>query len=489
MSRAAARLALLALLAAASQPERGVAGEPDWNAIGAEAARALSGYVQIDTTNPPGNELAGALYLKRFFDAEGIASQLYESAPGRATLVARLPATGGGAPAAGPVLLLSHIDVVPADPSAWSFPPFSGAIENGAVYGRGAIDDKGQGIAHAFAFALLHRLGTPLDRDFVFAATASEEAGLDVGADWMVEHHWDALGPPVVVWNEGGLSTHTPIASGRILNAISNTEKRALWMTLRATGEGGHGSQPIPNGASDRVVRALYRIETHPTPLHITPTVEETLRRTSLVADFPLSFALRNISNPLVLRLVQPEFERSRVTNAMVRDTIALTGLRAGQKHNVIPRTAEAMLDVRLLPDTDANAFLGWLKQVIDDPSVEIQLEPDGDVTAFRSWRQRVLGDPDAPVPESPVDNELFHGLESELANDFPDALSVPLQTTGGSDSKWFRARGVPAYGYLPALGDDALLATIHGVDERMPVAELTRAVRLEYRTLVRLAR
>ena len=323
----------------------------------------------------------------------------------------------------------------------------------------------------------------------MFAATASEEAGVEVGADWMVEHHWDALGPPVVVWNEGGLSTRSPIASGRILNAISTTEKRALWMTLHATGEGGHGSQPVQNGASDRVVRALYRIETHPTPLHITPTVEEMLRRASYAAGFPVDLALRNISNPLVLRLAQPQFERSRITNAMVRDTIAVTGLRAGVKHNVIPRTAEAMLDVRLLPDTDANAFLGWLKLVIDDPSVEIQLEPDGDMTAFRSWRERVLGNADAPVPESPVDNELFHALESELAGEFPDALSVPLQTTGGSDSKWFRARGVPAYGYLPALGDEALVATIHGLDERMPVAELARAIRVEYQTLVRLSR
>jgi len=457
-------------------------------ALADDAKRLCQTLLRIDTTNPPGNERAGALYLKRFFDAEGIESQLYESAPGRANLIARLPATTP-APTAGPLLLLSHIDVVPADATAWSFPPFSGAIENGAVYGRGAIDDKGHGIAHAFAFALLHRLGTSRDRDVVFAATASEEAGVEVGADWMVEHHWDALGPPVVVWNEGGLSTRSPIASGRILNAISTTEKRALWMTLRATGEGGHGSQPIRNGASDRVVRALHRIETHPTPLHVTSTVEETMRRASYAADFPLGFALRNISNPLVLRLAQPQLERSRVTNAMVRDTIAVTGLRAGLKHNVIPRTAEAMLDVRLLPDTDADAFLGWLKQVIDDPSVEIQLEPDGDATAFRSWRERVLGNPDAPVPESPVDNELFRALESELANEFPDAISVPLQTTGGSDSKWFRARGVPAYGYLPALGDEALVATIHGLDERMPVAELARAIRVEYRILVRLSR
>jgi acetylornithine deacetylase/succinyl-diaminopimelate desuccinylase-like protein len=155
----------------------------------------------------------------------------------------------------------------------------------------------------------------------------------------------------------------------------------------------------------------------------------------------------------------------------------------------VIPRSAEAMLDVRLLPDTDAGAFLGWLRQVIDDPSVELELEPDGDTTAFRSWRERVLGNPDAPVPASPVDDDLFRALESELAREFPDGITVPFEMSGGSDSKWFRARGVPAYGYLPALLDDALVATIHGLDERMPVAELVRAIRVEYRTFVRLVR
>jgi acetylornithine deacetylase/succinyl-diaminopimelate desuccinylase-like protein len=487
LAGAAGAALLLWTAAGATAGDRAPAPEPaEWKAVGEEAARLLSGYIRIDTTNPPGGELPGAQYLARFFRAEGIETQIFESAPGRANVVARLPATNPDA-SARPILLLSHIDVVPADPEAWSFPPFEGVVREGWVYGRGAIDDKGQGIVHALAFALFQRLGTSHDRDIVFAATAAEEAGFDAGADWMVEHHWDDLGPPAVVWNEGGTSTRSPIADDRVVNAIATTEKRSLWLTLVAHGPGGHGSQPIPDSATNRLVRALDRILDHPTPLRITPTVAESLRRVSVAAEFPLGFAMRHVSNPLVLRLAGPELEANRVTNAMVRDTVALTGLEAGLEHNVIPRRAAGRLDLRLLPDTDSQAFLDWVRAVVDDPEIEIEIEPDSDAVAFRAWRKRVVGDADASVPPSPVDTPFFEALEAELAQEFPGSITIPLQTTGGSDSKYFRARGVPAYGYLPALADPQLLDSIHGLDERVPVAELERAVRLTYRTLVRL--
>jgi acetylornithine deacetylase/succinyl-diaminopimelate desuccinylase-like protein len=486
--RAAAAI-LLALAGAASAETP--AGEPDWSAVGEEAARLLSGYIRIDTTNTgagdTGNESRGAGYLERFLASEGISSQRLSAAPGRDNLLARLPATAAAPGGPGPVLLLSHIDVVPAEPADWAFPPFSGQVADGFVHGRGALDDKGQGVVHALAMALLVRQRVPRGRDVVFAATAAEEAGFDLGVDWLVEHHWQALGPPAVVWNEGGFALESPLVGGRLLHAIATTEKRSLWMTLRTEGPGGHGSQPQPGSAVDRLVRALDRILDHPTPIRVTDTVAETMRRASSAASFPLSTILRHLDNPVVLRLAAADLEANRATNAMVRDTIALTGLTAGVKHNVIPLAAEARLDVRLLPDGDPEKFLAWLRMILDDPSVQITLEPDGDHTAARAWRERVLGDGDAPVPASPVDNELFRALETELAVEFPGSLTVPLQTTGGSDSKWFRARGVPAYGFMPARIDEALLGSVHGLDERIPVAELERAVRVSYRVLRRL--
>jgi acetylornithine deacetylase/succinyl-diaminopimelate desuccinylase-like protein len=492
MDREGVVVRALAAALAISALAPGARAEPDWSAAGDQASRMLAGYIQLDTTNGPvppgvvtGHETRGARYLGRFFEDERIDYEILGATPQRDSVIARLPAThpdGTGA-----VLLLSHLDVVPAEPEDWAFPPYSGEIAGGFVYGRGALDDKGQGIVNALALALLAREELPRRREVVFAATAAEEAGFDLGADWLVEHHWQKLGPPAVVWNEGGFPLRSPLVGDRVLNAIATTEKRSLWMTLRATGPGGHGSQPIPGGAADRVVRAVGRILDHPTPVRVTPTVAETMRRAGDATEFPLSTLLRNISNPVVLRLASGRLEANPSTNAMVRDTIALTGLGAGVKHNVIPRAAEARLDVRLLPDTDAERFLAWLRVVIADPAIEIELEPDGDHVAARRWRERVLGDPDAPVPDSPVDNELFQALERELAVELPDSITVPLQSPGGSDSKWFRARGVPAYGFMPALIDEELLTTVHGLDERIPVAELTRALRVTYRVLLRL--
>ncbi len=444
----------------------------DWRAVRERTAELLSGYIRIDTTNPPGRELAGARYLAAFLEGEGIETRILVSQGQRGNLIARLPATEPEPPAGGPVLLLSHIDVVPADPRDWKVPPFSGAIRDGFVHGRGALDDKGHGVVQAMALALLARHGGPRHRDVILAATAGEEADPEVGVAWLVEHHLAELGPPEVVWNEGGASTRHPLIGSETLNAVATTEKRALWLTLVAEGEGGHGSQPVRDSAVARLARALARIDAWETPIRITTTVDEMMRRLAPYTDFPLSVLLPRLGNPLVRRLAAGGLTGSRVTNAMVRDTIALTGLRAGLKHNVIPRRAEATLDIRLLPDTDAALFLAHLAEVIGDPTVHLEGIPDP---------------LPAPKHPSPVDSPFFHVLEAELAVEFPGSVTVPMQTTGGTDSAFFRHRGIPAYGYFPALLDEELTSSIHGVDERVPVDALEQAVRVTWRVLRRL--
>jgi acetylornithine deacetylase/succinyl-diaminopimelate desuccinylase-like protein len=426
--------------------------------------------VQIDTTNPPGQERAAADYLAAFFAESGIQVRVIEPAPGRANLLARLPANrpdGSGA-----ILLLSHMDVVPADPAAWSFAPLSGAIRDGAVYGRGALDDKGHGAVFAEALALLKASDAPRRRDLVFCATADEEVFGDLGAAYMVAHHWDELGPPVVVWNEGGASSRVTNLGGLTLNGIASTEKRVLWLHLIAEGEGGHGSQPVRDAANDRLVRALERVLAWETPLRASSAVVEQMRRVGERLDFPLGLALRSVDNPLLLQLFSGFFTGDRLTNAMLRDTISLTMLESGLKHNVIPRRARAALDIRLLPDTDAAAFLEELAAVIDDPGIRIE---------------RVEQELPEIIAGSPVDNELFRAIELEMARELPGSVTVPLQTTGGTDSLYFRRRGVPAYGFLPALLDGELNRSIHGLDERLPLAELERSLRVTTRVLERL--
>jgi acetylornithine deacetylase/succinyl-diaminopimelate desuccinylase-like protein len=468
MSRARPALALC--LALASAPAAAGAAI-DWPAAAEETARLLAEYIRIDTTNPPGNELAGARHLARFLGDAGLEPAIHESAPGRGNVVVRLRAADPD-PRRGPILLLSHIDVVPADASAWTVPPLAGEIRDGFVWGRGALDDKGHGAVFAMALALLRREGVTLRRDLVFCATAAEEAGTG-GADWMVANHWDALGPPAVVWNEGGGALAHPLAPDRVVNGIATTEKRALWLTLATEGESGHGSQPLRDGAVARLARALDRLDRWETPLRLTTTVAEGFRRAGEPLGFPRDLALRHLGNPVVLALASPRLTANRVTNAMVRDTVSLTGLRAGLKHNVIPGRAEATIDVRLLPDTDAAAFLEDLERAIGDSRVRIEGIPD----------------PLPPVLEqSPVANELFAAIEAEMAREIPGSITVPTQTTGGTDSSWFRARGVPAYGFIPAQLPEELVASIHGVDERAPIAELERALRVTYRVLLRLA-
>jgi acetylornithine deacetylase/succinyl-diaminopimelate desuccinylase-like protein len=448
------------------------AAEDDWPAAGRDAAALLSGAIRIDTTNPPGRELAAARYFARYLEAHGIPAELVESAPERGSVIARLPATAPDG--SGPILLLSHLDVVPADAAEWKSPPFAGEIRGGAVWGRGALDDKGHGAVFAAALALLAESRGPRRRDLVFCASADEEMAGAVGVELLVERHWRALGPPAAVWNEGGASAPLDALGGIVANGIATTEKRALWLTLVTEGEGGHGSQPVRDAANDRLVRALARVSAWETPLRLTPTVSEQLARLAPRLELPWNLAVYALRLPGGLALGGRFVTSDRLTNAMVRDTVSLTGLHSGLKHNVIPGRAEATLDVRILPDTDAAAFLRELEAVIDDPLVRVVL-PAG-------------GLPGASTA-SPWRNELFEAIAAEMERELPGSVTLPVQTTGGTDSQPFRERDVPAYGFLPALLTSELNRSIHGPDERFPLTELERAVRVTTRVLERLVR
>jgi acetylornithine deacetylase/succinyl-diaminopimelate desuccinylase-like protein len=314
----------------------------------------------------------------------------------------------------------------------------------------------------------------------VLCAAADEESGGTLGVAWLVEERWEELGPPAVVWNEGGAAARLATLGEVTVNGIATTEKRALWLRLHAEGEGGHGSQPIPTmggtagSAADVLVAALARLAAEETPLRVTPTAAEFLGRIAPATSLPNRLALRHLDHSLARWWIGPTLAGHRFTNALVRDTVALTGLRAGLEVNQIPGRAEATLDARLLPDTDAAAFLTWLGAGLGDPRVEV--EP-------------ILGEPPAPGDASPWDHELFRALEEELARELPGSVTAPLQSTGATDSALFRARGVPAYGFVPALYSDELNATVHGADERMPLEELERAVRVTWRVLARLVR
>jgi len=245
------------------------ADAPDWEALGSEAVSLLVSYLQIDTTNPPGNETRAAQFFKAIFDREGIEARIIESAPERGSIYARL--TGDGSKKA--IILLNHLDVVPADKRLWSVDPFSGEIKDDYVWGRGALDMKGMGILELMTMLILKREGISLKGDVIFLGTADEEAGGRMGAGFIMREHFDLVKDAGLVLNEGSAIT---LRDGKAwFYGVSVSEKSPFGLTLTATGTPGHGSTPRPDSAVNKLIAALQRVISYQTPLKVLPEVQQ----------------------------------------------------------------------------------------------------------------------------------------------------------------------------------------------------------------------
>lgn len=427
----------------------------DWDELEERAVAALGEYLRIDTTNPPGNETAGAEFLGSILRDEGITYGLFESAPGRSSLIARLEGSGGGKP----VILLNHIDVVPADPESWSLHPFSGEIADGFIWGRGALDMKGMGIMELFAFIAVARENPRLQRDLVFLAAADEEAGGYSGVRALLENHPGELEADVVV-NEGGYAT-TDLVPGRPFFMVASAEKYGYWLRLLRRGMGGHGSMPTGQGALERMVPALARLLEQGRPLRINPTMQAFFAR--LAEHWDILAPFRDDGDPDTLaRLVEDHnLTALPALNAVLRDTMSLNMLNAGVKINVIPDRAEAFLDCRLLPETEGEEFLAHVRNALADPEMEVDVFMDME-----------------RAPASPHSGPWFEAIAEVVERDYPGALVSPFMLSGLSDSRFFRARGVPCYGIIPARVGLADLSRIHGVDERIAERDVREGVR-----------
>lgn len=433
-------LALVAALLAAR------ASAQDWATVQTDAVRMLQEYVRIDTSNPPGDTRKTADFLEAILKREGIAATRYESAPGKAVLLARLKGSGSGKP----ILLLHHMDVVPADRSRWKVDPFAATIQNGELWGRGAMDMKGLGVAHLLAFVTLARQKVPLARDVILMAVPDEEVGGALGARWMIEHHFAELDPEYVL-DEGGFGSDDVFAAGKRVFGISVAEKQIAWMRVRAEGVAGHGSQPHDQNPNDRLVRALTRLLGQPMPA---------------------------VSNQVLdtMRARVGTFATNKFTNAIQNSTIALTTLKAGvgepPKVNVIPSVAEATLDCRLLPGTDAKQWVEDIKKRLGDPSLQVEVS--------------YLSDPSVV---SPADSPMYRALEDAIRRQYPSAVITPMLIPYGTDSNTFRQKGAKSYGVLPAVLSAEIVASMHGDAERVPVASLGTAARVFYEAVSAVAR
>lgn len=435
-----------------------------WQDLEGEAIRLLSRYVQIDTTNPPGNEIHAARFFKEIFDREGIDAKIIESAPGRGNIYARV--RGNGSKQA--VVLMNHMDVVPADPRQWKEPPFGGVMKDGYLWGRGTLDMKGPAIVELMTVLALKRNHVRLQGDVIFLGTADEEAGGALGAGFLLKQHPELFEGVGLVLNEGGGIRLGENGKARFYS-LGVTEKTPLWLRLTATGTAGHGSTPGRNSPVNRLVAALSRIMQFQTPMKVLPHVQKYYAETAHLQAAHLRKPYADLMSALQDAAFAAEFTKDARSNASVRNTIAVTMIKGSDKVNVIPAEASAEIDVRLLPGEDPNAFVEELRQVIGDNSIKI------DVT---------LSFPPATSPEHPEALRAIKALARAHDGDVPVVASLGR---GFTDCRFFRERRIPCYGFIPMGSAAAGENLVHGVDERASLVNLRRALRMMQDLVIKL--
>ncbi|GAB1641163.1 M20/M25/M40 family metallo-hydrolase [Krasilnikovia sp. MM14-A1259] len=425
-----------------------------------EVVEICRDLLRIDTTNTGDprttvGERAAAEYVAERLDDVGIPAQIYESAPGRANLVARIP---GADPARGALLVHGHLDVVPADASEWSVPPFSGAERDGYLWGRGAVDMKDFDAMMLAVVRQWRRTGVRPPRDIVLCFTADEEAGMEYGSQWLAREHADLFtGCTEAIGEVGGFSYS--VNDDLRLYLIETAEKGLDWLRLHARGRAGHGSFVHDDNAVTALAEAVARVGRHRFPMVVTPTVAAFLEHVSDAFGIELDPADPEVA----IAKLGPI---ANLIGATLRNTANPTRLDAGYKDNVIPSRASATIDCRTLPG-QAEAFLEQLRDVIG-PDIEIEhISQQGAV-------------------ETSFDGALVDAMAAALRAEDPGARAVPYMLSGGTDAKAFSTLGIRCFGFAPLRlpADLNFSALFHGVDERVPVEGLQFGVRVLDRLL-----
>src|SRR5258706_3131657 len=427
----------------------------DWRAAEDEAIAMLSRYIQIDTTNPPGNEIKAAQFFKAIFDNENIESRIIESQPGRGSICARLK--GDGTKKA--LVLLNHMDVVPAEASLWKEPPFSGVIKDGVIWGRGSLDDKGAAIMELAAMLALKRQNISLRGDLIFLGTADEEAGGALGAGYVLNKHFELFEDVGLVFNEGGGIRVDETGRARLYN-VSVAEKTPLWLKLTASGTPGHGSTPSGNMAVNKLITALSRVMSYQTPIRVVPEVQQYYADTAMNEAPERRERYMDLRKALEDPIFRAEFLKDPRNSGNVRNTIAITGVKGSDKTNVIPAFATAELDVRLLPGEAPDAFINELRKVVADESIKFEV-----LLSF-------------PAATSPPHPEALKVISEFARSHDPGALVVAPLVRGFTDCHFFREKAIPCLGFMPHRSTPSSEGLVHGVDERASLESLRVGIR-----------
>jgi acetylornithine deacetylase/succinyl-diaminopimelate desuccinylase-like protein len=441
----------------------------DWDRATSECVEHMRALIRIPSVNPPGSpdgsagrdsnggETAAAALCAEVLTSAGITAEVLEVAPGRGSCFARLPA--GVRDPEPPLILLSHLDVVPVDAESWAHDPFGAELIDGAVWGRGAIDMKDMVAMELSVMLALQRSGATLRRDVIFAAVADEEAGGTFGAlHWVRERpdlFADAAGrPAAAALNEVGGYSMT--VGGRRAYAIQVAEKGIIWTRLRATGTPSHGSMPSPDNAAIKLAAAVSALAAAPRPARLIPVVRRFFDGLGLAEVATLAEAGRDSEARARLHETMSDPVLRRSLDAMLRDTVTPNVIHVGKKVNVVPGSGEAEVDVRTLPGTDQAALLAQLQQQAGNEVV---------VESVHTM----------PPVECPPDSEIVTLMQDALLRADPDATPLPMMITLGTDAKAMGLLAIPTYGFVPLRldADMPYLSLFHANDERIPVSAL----------------
>ncbi len=415
-----------------------------------EIAKLLSGLLRIDTTNPPGNETEAAKYLSEWLSEKGIKSEIIECDKNRGNLISRIKGDGGPS-----LLLLSHLDVVPADPSRWSVHPFSGAIKDDYVWGRGALDMKSLTALETYIFAELASMEKRPKGDIILAATAGEERG-GIGVQWLLNNARDKILADYVINEGGGEGIQTKRGW---LFSIQVAEKGVFWHKIRTKGAPAHGSIPtLGINAIEKMSHILSRLLSFKPKIELTEQsrdyIESLLKMEGLLED---TLTEENL-DPLLNKLSEKDRGLAEYLRSMTRITMAPTVIKGGVKENVIPHECELVVDCRVTPGHTSESVKKLIQDLYEGLEYEFEFIEESEPT----W--------------SPINTPLYKVLEKSIKKYVPNAYVKPHMITGGTDSRYFRVLGIPAYGFHPLMVEGSYsewARLIHGDNERISLRNL----------------
>lgn len=435
----------------------------DWNNLQIEAVQILEDLIKIKTIRKDENR--AAFYLQKLFIKEGIPSKIipHPKYPDKVSILAEL----GPDQSTDGVILLNHLDVVEADEKEWGSDPFLGELKDGVVKGRGALDMKGMAAMELVAFLTLHRMQIPLKHKVMFLSVPDEESGGHLGAKFLLQEHPDFFEGYRYVLNEGGFGIQDFPHAGNKVFSIQTSEKGILGLEVKSHYPSGHGSMPDKKYSSLELMKFLLEAQMLQ-QFHLTDQALLFFHNFSLFFEFPESFLLKRIQNPIIQKILAPQIRANRTLNAMVTNTISVTGLNVPNfGPNVIPAESQSYLDIRLLPGVSPDQMESQVQGLASKYNVELVRKES------------------FPATNSSAETPFFDILVSIINDNVPNSVQTPYMSPGATDSRFFREKGFECYGIIPILITMEDLAKMHGKNEDISAENLRLGTKIIFELLI----